>query len=177
MGCALTTEQYIPVVENLIRLNPGVYTNYDNAARFILTASLTEEQKKLALHNMAHIYNGLSGLNQEKYKIGKGIDIINLGTDSLIDNTPEYISNAFKLFDLKRPRLQSFDGVSKSIEELGKQSLITIQDLTKTGGVLQLLKNYISTTKFETVEEKTDAINQIRGELKEVINDLSKVDE
>jgi len=126
---------------------------------------------------MAHIYNGLSGLNQEKYKIGKGIDIINLGTDSLIDNTPEYISNAFKLFDLKRPRLQSFDGVSKSIEELGKQSLITIQDLTKTGGVLQLLKNYISTTKFETVEEKTDAINQIRGELKEVINDLSKVDE
>jgi len=48
MGCALTTEQYIPVVENLIRLNPGVYTNYDNAARFILTASLTEEQKKIS---------------------------------------------------------------------------------------------------------------------------------
>jgi hypothetical protein len=176
MGCALTTEQYIPVVENLIRLNPAVYTNYDNAARFILNANLTEEQKKLALHNMAHIYNGLSGLNQEKYNIGKGIEIINLGTESLIDNTAEYIANAFKLFDLKKPRAQSFEGISKAIEELGKQSLITLQDLTKAGGVLQLLKNYVSTAKFETAEERTDVIDQIRGELKGVINDLAKAD-
>ena len=66
MACALTTEQYIPVVENLIRLNPTVYNNYDNAARFILQSSLTEEQKKLALHNMAHIYNALSELGSSE---------------------------------------------------------------------------------------------------------------
>ena len=176
MGCVLTTEQYIPVVESLIRLSPTVYTSYDNAARFILSANLTEEQKKLALHNMAHIYNGLSGLNQEKYDIGKGLDIINLGTDSMFDDTAKYLSNAFTLFDLKKPRPQTYDGISKAIEELGKQSLITLQDLTKAGGVLQLLKNYVSTYKFDTIEDKTDAIDQIRGQLKEVIGDLSKAD-
>lgn len=176
MGCALTTEQYIPVVENLIRLNPTVYNNYDNAARFVLQSSLTEEQKKLALHNMAHIYNALSELgNPEKYKINKGIDIIN--SVNLIDNTTDYLNNAFKVFDLKKTRSQSFDGVISAVDALAKQTLITPADLNKSDGVLSLFKNYISTHNFESIEEKTDAINQIRGALKEVIGDMTKVDQ
>ena len=176
MACALTTEQYIPVVENLIRLNPTVYTNYDNAARFILQSSLTEEQKKLALHNMAHIYNALSELgNSEKYKINKGIDIIN--SVNLIDNTTDYLNNAFKVFDLKKTRSQSFDGVISAIDALAKQTLITPADLNKSDGVLSLFKNYISTHNFESIEEKTDTIDQIRGALKGVIDDMTKVDQ
>jgi hypothetical protein len=176
MACALTTEQYIPVVENLIRLNPTVYNNYDNAARFILQSSLTEEQKKLALHNMAHIYNALSELgNSEKYKINKGIDIIN--SVNLIDNTTDYLNNAFKVFDTKKTRSQSFDGVISAIDALAKQSLIMLADLNKSDGVLSLFKNYISTHNFESIEEKTDTIDQIRGALKEVIDDMTKVDQ
>ena len=176
MACALTTEQYIPVVENLIRLNPTVYNNYDNAARFILQSSLTEEQKKLALHNMAHIYNALSELgNSEKYKINKGIDIIN--SVNLIDNTTDYLSNAFKVFDTRKTRSQSFDGVISAIDALAKQSLIMLADLNKSDGVLSLFKNYISTHNFESIEEKTDTIDQIRGALKEVIDDMTKVDQ
>ena len=72
MGCTIATEQYIPVVENLIKLNSEVYKNFDNAAKFILQSDLTGEQKKLALHNMAHIYNGLSGLDATVYNLGKG---------------------------------------------------------------------------------------------------------
>ena len=176
MACALTTEQYIPVVENLIRLNPTVYNNYDNAARFILQSSLTEEQKKLALHNMAHIYNALSELgNSKKYKINKGIDIIN--SVNLIDNTTDYLTNAFKVFDTKKTRSQSFDGVISAIDALAKQSLIMLADLNKSDGVLSLFKNYISTHNFESIEEKTDTIDQIRGALKEVIDDMTKVDQ
>ena len=176
MACALTTEQYIPVVENLIRLNPTVYNNYDNAARFILQSSLTEEQKKLALHNMAHIYNALSELgNSKKYKINKGIDIIN--SVNLIDNTTDYLNNAFKVFDTKKTRSQSFDGVISAIDALAKQSLIMLADLNKSDGVLSLFKNYISTHNFESIEEKTDTIDQIRGALKEVIDDMTKVDQ
>ena len=176
MACALTTEQYIPVVENLIRLNPTVYNNYDNAARFILQSNLTEEQKKLALHNMAHIYNALSELgNSEKYKINKGIDIIN--SVNLIDNTTDYLNNAFKVFDTKKTRSQSFDGVISAIDALAKQSLIMLADLNKSDGVLSLFKNYISTHNFESIEEKTDTIDQIRGALKEVIDDMTKVDQ
>jgi hypothetical protein len=172
MGCTLTTEQYIPVVENLIKLNSDIYKNFDNAAKFILQADLTDEQKKLALHNMAHIYNGLSGLDSAKYNIGKGVDIINLVTD--IDNTENYLKNAFVIFEVKKPRLQSFDGISKEIDKLAKQSLITPQDLNQ---VLSLLKNYIATHKFASIDDKTDAIDQIRGALKDVILNLSKVDE
>lgn len=176
MACALTTEQYIPVVENLIRLNPTVYNNYDNAARFILQSSLTEEQKKLALHNMAHIYNALSELgSSEKYKINKGVDIIN--SVNLIDNTTDYLSNAFKVFDTRKTRSQSFDGVISAIDALAKQSLIMLADLNKSDGVLSLFKNYISTHNFESIEEKTDTIDQIRGALKEVIDDMTKVDQ
>ena len=171
MGCALTTEQYIPVVENLIKLNPETYRNFDNAAKFILEADLTDEQKKLALHNMAHIYNGLSGLDSTKYDIGKGIDIINLVTE--IDNTGEYVKNAFAILEVKKPRLQTFEGISSEIDKLAKQTLITPQDLNAP---LALLKNYINTHKFENLEAKTEAIDQIRGALKDVIANVTNAD-
>jgi hypothetical protein len=167
MGCALTTEQYIPVVENLIKLNPETYRNFDNAAKFILEADLTDEQKKLALHNMAHIYNGLSGLDEKKYSIGKGIDIINSVT--LIDNTGEYVKNAFAILEVKRPRLQTFEGISSEIDKLAKQTLITPQDLNAP---LALLKNYINTHNFENLAAKTEALDQIRGAIKDVISNL-----
>jgi len=171
MACALTTEQYIPVVENLIKLNPEIYRNFDNAAKFILEADLTDEQKKLALHNMAHIYNGLSGLDETKYTIGKGVDIINLVTK--IDDTKDYVKNAFVILEIKKPRLQTFEGVSTAIDKLANQRLITPQDIIPT---LTLLKNYINTHKFETIDDKTEAIDQIRGALKDVITNLSNVD-
>lgn len=172
MGCALTTEQYIPVVENLIKLNPETYRNFDNAAKFILGSDLTDEQKKLALHNIAHIYSGLSGLDEKKYILGKGVDIINLVTK--IDDTKEYVKNAFTILEIKKPRLQTFEGVSSAIEKLGTQTLITPQDINP---ILALLKNYINTHNFETIDEKTDAIDQIRGALKDVITNLTKVEQ
>ena len=175
MGCTIATEQYIPVVENLIKLNSEVYKNFDNAAKFILQSDLTGEQKKLALHNMAHIYNGLSGLDATVYNLGKGIDIIK-GVN-LIDDTKAYIKFSSDLFGIKESLLPTSTGIDKSIEALTKLSLITVTDLTNSIGPLSLIKQYFFSHTFETLEERASTIESFREMLRDVISNMSKVDE
>jgi hypothetical protein len=176
MGCELKTEQYIPIVKNLVTLNPGVYTSYDDVAKFLLNADLLPEQKKLALHNIAHIYNGLFGLDNKMYSIGKAVDVINSVT--LFDDTDAYMQNAYALYDLKKSKSATFESVMAAIDALAKQSLITVSDLTNVeSGPLAILKQYISTNTFDTIEYQTAAIDELRGALKDVINNMAKADD
>jgi hypothetical protein len=176
MGCELKTEQYIPIVKNLVTLNPSVYTSYDAVAKFILEADLLPEQKKLALHNIAHIYNGLFGLDDKMYTLGKAVDVIN--SVGLFDDTEGYLANAYSLYDLKKQKGTTFESVVSAIDALAKQSLITVSDLTNAiSGPLAILKQYIATNVFDTIEDQTAAIDQLRGALKDVISNMAKADE
>ena len=97
MACVTTTEHYIPVVKNLIKLDPKLYKNYDNVVKFILkSAGLTPEQKKQAIHTIAHIYNGLHGLDNEFYGLGKALEVIN--SVNLLDETNKYIKHISKIY-------------------------------------------------------------------------------
>lgn len=173
MACVTTTEHYIPVVKNLIKLDSKLYKNYDNVVKFILkSAGLTPEQKKQAIHTIAHIYNGLHGLDNEFYGLGKALDVIN--SVNLLDETNQYIKHISKIYDIKEPNLPTADNIISKINALGKISLITLADLDP---VLQLIKNYSNTHEFADEKEKTEQINQFRAAIKEVVGNMTKADE
>ena len=114
MACVTTTEHYIPVVKNLIKLDSKLYLNYDNVVRFVLkNAGLTPEQKKQAIHTIAHIYNGLHGIDNSFYGLGKALEVIN--SVNLYDETNEYIKHISKIYDIKEPNLPTSDNIISKI--------------------------------------------------------------
>ncbi len=172
MACVTTTEHYIPVVKNLIKLDSKRYTNYDNVVDFIMTSALTPEQKKMAVHSIAHIFNGLNGLDSSFYKLGKATEIIN--SVNLLDNTNDYVKNVSKIYGIKEPGLPTLENITKKINALGNISVITLQDLKEP---IQLIKNFALTHKFASDEEKLEQLGQLRAALKDVVSKMSKADE
>ena len=69
--CELSTDKYISVVKNLIKLNPSEYRNFDKTAEFILKSGLSNYEKSLSLYSIAEIYIGLHGLDKRFYELGK----------------------------------------------------------------------------------------------------------
>jgi len=171
MACELRTEAYIPIVKNLFKLDSQKYKNFDNVVQFIANSNLPNENKKLAIHNIAHIYQNLNGLDTEMFELGKANDVINFVVD--YDNTEKYLKNitdAYGIKPLKNPTLAS---IEKMLEDYGSIKGISTQQVNEFA---DLVHQYVQSVKYDTLEERSDALQSFRDDFYKLISDLS-VDE
>jgi hypothetical protein len=156
MACEIQTDKYADFVLKLIQFDPSVYKNFNNAARFILQSAITPEQKKLTLHNVAHIYDGLSNLDKGFYEAGKAKEI--LGAVHLIGDTKAYITAVSALTGVKVPSEVTSKTVESAIDALYDKPVIQNIDLFGSRGVVTLFKQYLKSndiTDTDKVKELT----------------------
>ncbi len=186
MACEIQTDKYADFVLKLIQFDPKVYKNFNNAARFVLQSPITPEQKKLTLHNVAFIYDGLSNLDKAFYEAGKAKEV--LGAVHLIGDTKAYINAVSAIAGVKVPGEITSKTVEQAIEALYDKPVIQSIDLFGSKGVVTLFKQYLksnSITDPKQVEELSrvfmtsvmDAINSFEGNPlynKALITDLQR---
>jgi hypothetical protein len=169
MACQIQTDKYNLVVLNLIKLNPSVYNNFDNAAKFILGSPLSPEQKMRSVHEMAFIYKGLSGIDNKFYEAGIA-DIVTSAVEKQID-AEDYISFISESLGLKKPSKLKVEGISKSINALSTKKNITRLDLTAADGILSNITNYFGITSFSSNEDRESLIDDFEKSLTDAINE------
>jgi hypothetical protein len=172
MACQIQTDKYTDVVLDLIKLDSTVYNSFDNAASFILKSGLLPEQKMMALHNMAHIYSGMAGLDPEYFTPGKATDVMNIL--STTENPTDYVQAANKLYNLKTPTSLNFNTILSKIDALGGKVNINRLDLTGPDGILSVVKNYFAVAKFESLEDRTKMLEEISAQIRTIIIDRSE---
>jgi ribonuclease HI len=169
MACQIQTDKYTDVVLDLIKLDSSLYTNFDNAAAFILKSGLSPEQKMMAVHNIAHIYNGLADLDPEYFKKGKVADVINIVT--MMENPQEYVQTASEFFNVKKTAPLKVSSIIDKIDALGGMTSVNRMDLNGPDGVLNTIKNYFAVTTFENLDERTKLLESLSASLRGQIID------
>lgn len=169
MACQIQTDKYTDVVLDLIRLDPNVYNNFDNAASLVLRSGLTPEQKMLSVHNLAYIYAGLADLDSEYYQKGKAAEVI--GTAAVMEDPQVYVQTLSKLYGIKKPSPIKVESILKKIDALGAQSTINRVDISGPDGVIELMRNFFITNQFENLEERTKLLEQLTAALRAQIVD------
>lgn len=157
MKCEVNIGKYTSVVEKLIRYDK-TYTNFDNVAEFILKGGLTDEAKKLSLHNIAHIYKELVSLDPSTYTLGKA-DVI-ISNVTMFDDTPAYIAAAKKLFGIKDIT------VNNIVKDLRVKQNLNIQDVIKAA---QDAIKVLQSLKYTSEEHKKDTYKKAHNALSKVI--------
>jgi hypothetical protein len=168
MACELKTTAYIPIVKNLFALNPEKYKNFDNVVMFIAESGIKPENKKQAIHNIAHIYKNLHGLDTKMYELGKADNVIAMVEH--MDDTTKYLKVLQDIFKFKEITKPSVDNIAKKIEDLGGKKLITLKDIDD---VTTLVKQHIDSTQYDSPEQRTNTLNEFRGMLNVLISNLS----
>ena len=172
MACEIQTDKYVDFVLKLIQFDPKVYKNFNNAARFVLQSPITPEQKKLTLHNLAFIYDGLYNLDKAFYEAGKAKDV--MASVHLIGDTKKYIDTVGMITGVKVPSEITSATVEKAIDALYDKPVIQNIDLFGSKGVVTLFKQFMRSngvTDPKQIEELTkafttsviDAINSFEG--------------
>ena len=169
MACQIQTDKYTGIVLDLIRLEPTVYNNFDNAASFILRSGLTPEQKMLSVHNLAHIYAGLADLDSSYYEKGKADQVSSM--IAATENPEGYVKILSELYGISKPAELKLDSITKKIEALGGKTVINRADLVGTNGIVTLIKNYFATHSFANLEERTQLLEQLSAALRQQILD------
>lgn len=165
MACQIQTDKYTDVVLDLIKLDPSVYNNFDNAAALILKSGLLPEQKMMSLHNIAHIYTGLSGLDATYYSSGKAADVIN--TEVAFSEDPQlYVEAVSDLYGISRPSTIKIDSILKKINALGGKTNMTRLDLVGPDGILTLIENFFNSTNFPTLEERQQVLSEVSAAIR-----------
>ena len=141
MACEIQTDKYADFVLKLIQFDPKVYKNFNNAARFVLQSAITPEQKKLTLHNVAFIYDGLHNLDKAFYEIGKAKEV--MASVHLIGDTKKYIDTVGAITGVKVPSEVTSATVEKAIEALYDKPVIQNIDLFGSKGVVTLFKQFM----------------------------------
>lgn len=171
MSCENNTNKYIAIVEDLIKLNPSVYNNFDNVAKFIIKSPLTPEQKKLSIHNIAHIYSNLFNIDDTFYNSGKSSDVIS--AVHLLDNDSLYMSFVSDLF-FQQPKKFDFSQkeLEDKIEALKDRDFFDLEDVSE---LMNFISNFFSLNEFSSSEDRNEYAEQIKAEIKSVVNDMKKV--
>ena len=146
MSCETNSIDYIGIVEDLIKLNPGHYKNFDNAVGFLLKSPLTQEQKKLSIHNFAHIYSKLSEIDSDFYSKGFSQDV--LGGVHLLDNDTDYLQFISQLFS-GPSEFKGRKNLETQLEDLEKMEVPTLAYMERLGSDI---KNYFYVNVFDENE-------------------------
>jgi hypothetical protein len=170
--CEITTDQYVSIVKNLIKLNPNEYRNFDKTAEFILKSGLSNNEKSLSLFSISEIYIGLNELDSSFYELGNALKVADAKV--MLSDPDKFVSAVDTLYNVKKSPALKVDVIEKKIEQLSKMKTITGKQLTT--GVLTTIKNYFNTHEFESLEERAAVLTSITSELKSVINELDTTD-
>lgn len=172
--CELSTDKFVAVVKNLIKLNPSVYKNFDNTAEFILKSGLSNYEKSLSLFSIAEIYIGLNDLDNSFYQLGNAEKI----TDAkiLLSNTDDFLAAVSSLYKVKKAPVGKIEAIQRKILELEKMTTVTGNDLTGPQGVLTMIKNYFNTNQFEDIDSRNTILTFVTSELYDVIKALNTTD-
>ena len=172
--CELSTDKYISVVKNLIKLNPSEYRNFDKTAEFILKSGLSNYEKSLSLYSIAEIYIGLHGLDKRFYELGKADRIADARV--LLDDTDQFISSVSELYSVKKAPTAKIETIERMINDLSKKTVVTRKDLTSSNGVLNAIKNYFNTIEFEDETIREGYIDNVSHQLKSMLRELNTTD-
>lgn len=153
MNCINNLPEYFDVIETLFKANPAYYNNFNNAAKFILNSNLNNEQKKLAVHSFAHIYDQMAATNSF-FERGDAKQVLSL-VDGL-DNTSAYIESLNRIFGANIPPVYTLEGLSEEFDKLGNLNrMITESDLDKIIPYIQsLLQNKVLRQDILKITEK-----------------------
>ena len=154
MSCETNSIDYIGIVEDLIKLNPGHYKNFDNAVKFILKSPLTKEQQKLSIHNFAHIYSKLSEVDSDFYGDGFSKEVI--GGVHLLDDNALYLQFISELFVGPGTSFIMGKGLLQDeLDKLEEMNFIGNKDAKKLGSVIH---NYFYLNVFDEEERVSHAL-------------------
>ena len=166
--CVVNTGSFAPVVEKLIQSNPAKFKSFDNVASFILSSNLNDEQKALSLHNIAHIFQGLSSLDSAVYELGKGPEVLRM--ENLVDKPDEYLQAATGLFDLGLSSASSEKAITTAINNLSSQKKIVGPDIEEVFGKID---QFVSSRKFNSEEEENELYENLVSSLKDTIENTT----
>ena len=165
MACEIKIVQYKSFVTNLINTNPEKFTKYDNVVKFVFDGPLTDEQKKLAVFNVAHIFAALQSVLGDKIDLGKSVDIIR--SANAIENTQEFISNVNNLYSFEQSTPSNENTILSDIKKVENFTILTDGNIDP---ILKSITDYFSTTGFNTEEDKIKIKDQFKQEFINAIN-------
>jgi hypothetical protein len=165
MACKSLDAEYTSVVENLIK-SDSKYQDYDNAVNLVLSNDvLDDEQKKMAVHYFASIYNGLVKLDPGVYKPGKLQKVLDITSE--LAETKKYLELVNKLYSVKDKKMSNKESILSDINSLSSMPVsISLKDLSV---ISNKIKNHFSTTSFKTEADMQNEMDNFKAELDKVI--------
>lgn len=169
MSCQVQTSKHLEFVKGLVKYDPKLYFNFDNAAKFILQSDLTPELKKISVHNVALIYKTLDLKQPNVWTLGNAEKV--LSSEHLIDDTKNYMKAMSDMFSTKVPGIVTIETVNKAIDALAKKSTIVEGDLVGVDGVISMFNNFLASHSMPESEIE-NARTQFKASVTKAINEV-----
>lgn len=172
MACDILTGKYISFVQKLIKFDPATFRSYDNAVRFVLDSDLTPEQKKLSIHQLAYIYDGLAGVDSKFYEPGKAADV--KGAVHLLADTKGYMKFMNDLYKTKAAPAVTAKTIEDRIDAMSGQTEIERgRDLFGDKGIITLLRQFFTANGI-TGEDRRSYVDMVRKSVTEIIDSFTE---
>jgi len=172
MACDILTGKYISFVQKLIKFDPTAYRSYDNAVRFVLDSDLTPEQKKLSIHQLAYIYDGLAGVDSKFYEPGKAADV--KGAVHLLGDTKAYMKFMNSLYKTKAAPTITAKIIEDRLDSMSTQTEFERgRDLFGDKGIITLLRQFF-TANGVTGEDRRSYVDMVRKSVTEIIDSFTE---
>lgn len=167
MNCELKVEDFKKFLIALIKSDKQKFVKFDNVVKFIYDGPLTDENKKLAIYNMAHLFNVVSIKDPKLFDSGKYAEMLR-AANALAD-TKEFMDHVAKVYNFKKPETINENIILNKIEKLRSMSVIMQKDIDS---ILKDIKDYFNVTTFNSENDRQNLLTQYKQELLGVISEI-----
>jgi len=172
MACDILTGKYISFVQKLIKYDPAAFRSYDNAVRFVMDSDLTPEQKKLSIHQLAYIYEGLAGVDAKFYEPGKAADV--KGAVHLLADTKAYMKFMNGLYGKKAAPAVTAKTIEDRIDAMASQTEFERgRDLFGDKGIITLLRQFFTANGI-TGKDRDSYVDMVRKSVTDIIDSYTE---
>jgi len=165
MTCSPSVEKNKQILKDLWTLNKEKYKNFDNVAKFILDAPITQENKAVSLSIISQIFVALSQKNPN-IEIGKALEVArNEKMISFENGISKYLFFVKSKLDYRYNVVSSFEQLIDQIEIITSAG---VEDYTQEDYEQYLLKPisaYFYGNTFATEKERNELIDDIKNRL------------
>ena len=170
MACKSNHEEYVEIVKSLIKSNPK-YKNYDVAVELVLSNDiLDKDQKAMALHYFATIYEGLVNIDSKQYTPGQLQKVLNLASE--LGNTENYLKLVKGFYKVKIESSNTRGGITNTIDKIKNRPVApSIKDLND---LFTQIEDYLNVTEYETEEDFKNELDNFKNLIVDAIENNPK---
>lgn len=168
MNCTPSVEKNKEILKDLLKLDPVKYKNFDNVAKFILDAPISNENKSVSLNIISQLFVALNQKNQQ-FELGANDAAHSVARkESLLVETTKHLNVIKRILNYKGSYIDTFQELMDTIDSFVDSGLenYSMDDYEST--ILKPIYNYFITNTFVSETEKAEKITEVQAKLNDV---------